>query len=240
MTRQQQPDRATPKHDAKQERRVKAAAARDAARRAERRRTWLLRGSVAAVVVALVAIAAAVVVPAVTPRAVALPVSPAATGTDTPPWAVPADPSAGIDAAALSISAMTADGAHFHTHLDIQADGQSVPVPANIGISATTGAMSELHTHDTSGIVHIESSTNGNRYVLGQLFTEWGVRLTRTQVGGLTTAGGRTLAAFVDGKPYLGDPARIELTAHREIALVFGTAGQQKNVPRSYSFPSGE
>jgi hypothetical protein len=51
---------------------------------------------------------------------------------------------------------------------------------------------------------------------------------------------GRTLTAIIDGKRYLGDPARIELTAHREIALVFGTAGQQQNAPRSYAFPSGE
>lgn len=240
MTRLQQPDEPTSKHDAKIERRNKAAAARDAARRAERRRTWLLRGAVTATAVAVLAIAAAVVVPATIPRPAALPKPPAATGTGTPPWAVPAEPSAGISAAGLSMSPMTADGAHFHSHLDIRVDGRSIPVPANIGISAATGAMSELHTHDTSGIVHIESAANSDRYVLGQLFAEWGVRLTRTQIGGLTAAGDQTLTAFVDGKPYSGDPARIELTAHREVALTFGTAAERKNPPRSYTFPSGE
>lgn len=240
MTRQQQPDGPTSKHDAKIERRNKAAAAREAARRAERRRVWLLRGAVTALVVAIVAVVAAVIVPSLTPRSVALPEPAAATGTGTPPWAVPADPSAGISAAGLSISPMTADGAHFHSHLDIQVDGRPVPVPANIGISAATGAMSELHTHDTSGVVHIESAAKSDRYVVGQLFTEWGVRLTRTQIGGLTSAGDRTLTAFVDGKLYTGDPARIELTAHREVALTFGTAAERKNPPRSYTFPSGE
>jgi len=147
------------------------------------------------VVLAIIAIAAAVIVPATIPRAAALLKSPAATGTGTPPWAVPADPGAGIDATGLSISAMTAEGAHFYAHLDIRVNGQSVPAPANVGISATTGAMSELHTHDTSGIVHIESAKKGKRYVLGQLFTEWGAQLTRDQVGGLIAAGGRSLTA---------------------------------------------
>lgn len=228
------------KQAAKAELRSKAAAAREAAVRAERRRTWILRGVITSVVVAIVAIAAAVIVPATIPRAAALPKSPAAAGTGRPPWAVPADPGAGIDAAGLSVSAMTADGAHFHAHLDIQVNGQSVPVPANVGISATTGAMSELHTHDASGIVHIESATKGKRYVLGQLFTEWGVRLTRDQVGGLNAASGRSLTAFVDGKRFTGDPARIELTAHREVALLFGTPAERKNIPRSYEFPAGD
>lgn len=200
----------------------------------------MLRGLVAAIAVAVVAVAAAVIVPAVAPRTLALPVPPAANGTGTPPWAVPADPGAGITAAGLSISAMTPGGAHFHSHLDIRVDGRPVPVPANIGISAATGAMSELHTHDTSGVVHVESAAKNDRYVLGQLFTEWGVRLTRTQLGGLTSAGGRTLTAFVDGKRFSGDPARIELTAHREVALVFGTTAQQKDAPSAYTFPSGE
>lgn len=238
---QRPPAPATPSNrEAKVARRAKAAAARDAALRAERRRSWALRGVIAAIALGVVAVVAAVIVPAALPRPIALPTPPAATGTGTPPWPVLADPSAGIQTAGLSVSPMTADGAHFHAHLDIQVDGRAAPVPADIGISVATGAMSELHTHDTSGVVHIESSTKGKRYVLGQLFTEWGVRLTRDQLGGLTAAGGRTVAAFVDGKPYRGDPAQIELTAHREIALAFGTKAQQKDVPRTYSFQSGD
>ena len=228
------------KDEARAARQAKAAAAREAARRADRRRALLIRGIVAIVLVAVAAGITAVVLAAARPRVVALSSPAAASGTAMPPWAAPADPAAGISAARLSTSTMTSDGAHFHPHLDIRVDGRPVPVAANIGVSAATGTMSELHTHDTSGIVHIESAAKDDRYVLGQLFTEWGVRLDRTHLGGLTTADGKSLVAFVDGKRFVGDPARIELRPRREIALLFGTEAQQQDPPASYDFPAGE
>jgi hypothetical protein len=99
--------------------------------------------------------------------------------------------------------------------------------------------MSELHTHDTTGVLHIEAPTTGKRYALGQLFAEWNLRLDATDLGGLKTGGGRTLTAYVDGRRQDGDPARIELAPHREIALVFGPAGARPRVPASYAFPAG-
>lgn len=221
-------------------RQAKAKAAREAARRADRRRALLLRVSLAVVVLAVLVGIATVVVTAIQPRAVALPAPQPASGTAMPPWSVPQNPSAGIESAGLSVSPMTSSGAHFHPHLDILVDGKAVPVPANIGIDATTGAMSELHTHDTSGVVHIESPAKDDRYTLGQLFVEWDVRLDRTHLGGLVSSGERTIAAYVDGKRFRGDPARIELLPHRQIALLYGTPKQQVDPPARYDFPAGE
>jgi hypothetical protein len=228
------------KNDAKAARRAKATAQREAAQRAERRRLLILRGSIAAVVLGLVAAITLVFVTAAHPSPAALPTPPAAAGATPPPWPAPADPTAGIARARLSISAMSAGGAHFHPHLDIRVDGKAVPVTPNIGVNAASGAMSELHTHDASGVLHIESDQKSDRYVLGQLFTEWGVRLDRTHLGSLTTGGGRTLAAYVDGKRFRGNPAQIELLPHREVALVYGTAAQQKNPPSTYNFQPGD
>jgi hypothetical protein len=59
--------------------------------------------------------------------------------------------------------------------------------------------VAELHAHDTTGMRHIEAPTTSKRYVLGQLFTEWNVRLDATNVGGLKTDGTRTLTAYVPG-----------------------------------------
>lgn len=200
----------------------------------------IVRASVALVVLAVIAGITGVLLIATQPRVVALPTPAAATGTGMPPWAAPADPAPGIRAAGVASAPMTGGGAHFHSHIDIRVNGRSVPVAANIGIDPKTGAMSELHTHDTSGLVHVESGAKDDRYVLGQLFTEWGVRLDATHLGGLTAGGGRTLVAYVDGKRYRGDPARIELLGRRDIALLYGTAARQQNPPASYKFGPGE
>ncbi len=43
---------------------------------------------------------------------------------------------------------------HWHTQLSITSGGNPVTIPANIGITAT--CLEVLHTHDTSGLIHIE------------------------------------------------------------------------------------
>ena len=169
-----------------------------------------------------------------------LPHPAAAAGTAMPPWAVPADTVGLGEAAGLRALNTEGEVLHFHPHLDVLVDGKPVTVPADIGIDTTGGKISELHTHDTSGILHVEAPDKDHRYVLGQLFAEWNVRLDATHLGGLTAVGGNTLTAYVDGKQVSGDPGQIELLPHREIALVFGPADQHVQVPSSYQFPSGE
>jgi hypothetical protein len=172
-------------------------------------------------------------------KAAALPHLPPAKGTGMPPWPLPADPLAGAKAAGLDIGVMEATNKHFHAHLDVLVNGQKITVPDNLGIAANGQQLAELHTHDDSGVLHIEAPTT-KRYTLGQLFDEWNVRLTAAAIGGLKTDATHTLIAYVNGKPQTGDPAAIELTAHREIALVYGPKGQKIPVPSSYNFPQGE
>ena len=74
---------------------------------------------------------------------------------------------------------------HYHPQLRIVIDGSDVPVPPNIGVDPTTGAMSALHTHEGDGTIHIEADTEGEVFTLGQFFTEWGVKLTPDQIGGV-------------------------------------------------------
>lgn len=169
-----------------------------------------------------------------------LPNLPASGRTSMPPWPVPADTAAAAQALGLDVARMEGTVNHFHAHLDITVDGKPVEVPPNIGIDQTSGAMSELHTHDSSGILHIEAPTADQRYTLGQLFGEWRVRLTATSMGGLQDDGSKTLRAYVDGKRFTGNPADIELLSHEEVALVYGPADSPGQPPASYDFPSGE
>jgi hypothetical protein len=163
-----------------------------------------------------------------------------AAGVGMPPWAVPADTVTLGERAGLRALNTEGEALHFHPHLDVIVNGKPVTVPADIGIDETGGRLSELHTHNTSGVLHVEAPDTDHRYVLGQLFAEWNVRLDAAHLGGLTAGGGKVLTAYVDGKKVSGDPGQIQLLAHREIALVFGLADQHVTVPDSYQFQSGE
>jgi hypothetical protein len=122
---------------------------------------------------------------------------------------------------------------HTHQHLDVFVDGRRVPVPAGIGINVAEHFISPLHTHDASGILHVESPTVRS-FSLAELFGVWGVRLTRTCLGGECDAA--RLRIFVNGRR-VADPNLILLARHQEIVVAFGPA--PKPVPSSYSFPAG-
>ncbi|MEV4757034.1 hypothetical protein AB0J86_18245 [Micromonospora sp. NPDC049559] len=231
----------------RQERAEAARKAMERARRQERRRRRLFTGTMIGFVAAVVLAVALVMVfhqPSKSSAAPppAIPATPLATAqgrTDQPPWDAPADAGAQVRAAGLPMLGTEGTTEHIHAHLDVIANGQPVTVPAEVGIDAAGGQISPLHTHDTTGVLHIESPVKAD-FSLGQFFTEWQVTLTADQIGGLKAGDGKVLQAYVNGKPYAGDPAGIVLHAHDEVAIVYGTPAQQANPPSSYAFPDGE
>jgi hypothetical protein len=157
-----------------------------------------------------------------------------------PPWTAGAN-QLQLRLRKIGLPALGAEGQalHIHEHLDVFVRGREQTVPANVGIDPGGAFISPLHTHDTTGVLHVESPTVES-FSLGQFFAVWGVPLSATRLGGLRTGGGSELRAWVDGKPVTGDPTRIVLDAHQEIVLAYGTAGQMpKKVPASYDFPAG-
>lgn len=159
---------------------------------------------------------------------------------DLPPWSLPANTSDAAKAVGLRVGPMEGTAAHFHSHLDISVNGQPIAVPANIGVDPASGQMSELHTHDERGVLHVEAPTADGRYTLGQVFTEWQVRLDAEGIGGLDNSNTDSLRAYVDGKRFQGDPATIQLTAHRQISLVYGPRDATDDPAASYAFEQGE
>ena len=132
---------------------------------------------------------------------------------------------------------------HVHAHLDVFVDGTHVTVPAGVGIRIDDPAVrhdvlpdgsdnyggiqlcnepciSPLHTHDTSGVLHTESA-DATPNTLGEFFTEWGVALDASCVATYCSPA-TTIAVYVDGALATGDPRAIQLTDHREIAIVIG------------------
>ena len=136
----------------------------------------------------------------------------------------------------LGLNALTNEGevVHIHQHLDIFVNGKKVPVPSGIGIYDGQ-FLTELHTHDASGVMHVESPTKRD-FDLAQFFGVWGVRLTPSCVGGYC----KELTPwrmYVNGKQYFEDPRALVLKPHEEIAIVIGTP--PKTIPSKYKFPAG-
>jgi hypothetical protein len=158
-----------------------------------------------------------------------------------PPWPLPTDARPYIAAAGLSVLGGEQLQVHYHVHLDVIVNGAKVTVPAGIGFVVEHGqatGITVLHTHDTSGVVHIESATS-KAYTLGQVFTEWGLALSSTQLGNFQADATHAVVAYVNGHRFSGDPATLKLTPHLELALWYGPTGQAPHVPKSYRFPAG-
>ena len=110
--------------------------------------------------------------------------------------------------------------ASFHTNLTVSKNGRPITIPSHIGMNMMeTGAdpslygdhsldkfgvedMSPLHTHDSSGIIHVESNRVRN-YTLGDFLDIW---------QGFNIDGNR-VSATVDGKP---------VTNYRDVLLKDG------------------
>lgn len=135
-----------------------------------------------------------------------------------PPWPAPTDVPARVASAGLNLGPMGM-AEHYHPHLRIVIDGSEMPVPANIGVDPSTGAMSAVHTHEEDGTIHIEADKTGEVYTLGQLFTQWGVRLTPTQIGGVQAKPGQQVTLTDDGTAVTGDPMNLRLKPDQKIEL---------------------
>ena len=165
----------------------------------------------------------------------------AGAATTTPPtaqepWPAPVNGVTAIaQSAGLQILNAEAFAQHIHAHLDVFLNGQAVTVPANIGIDYVASHITPLHTHDDSGVIHIESP-DLRTFTLGQFFTEWGVTLTSSCVASYC-APSSPLVVDVNGAPFSGDPGTIVIHRHDEIAVVIGTP--PAGVPSQFNFPPG-
>lgn len=118
---------------------------------------------------------------------------------------------------------------HIHALLHVYVQGQSVTVPANIGISAADQLESPVHTHDTSGIIHIEAGQQFP-FRLADIFAVWGVVFTGHQLGGYINSGQETVQVFVNGEQ-LTDPTHYVIKPHDNIVVAYGRPGSFPTQP---------
>ena len=174
--------------------------------------------------------------------------------TGAPPWPAPPNPMALTHKAGLTPETHEFVFLHVHSRLFVFVNGKAVTVPAGLGIDISNPAVhrgtlpdgstayggidppcaqpciSPLHTHDNTGILHTEAKENEFN-TLGELFTQWDVRLDRKCVGGYCRPRA-AIAVYVDGDSYSGDPRAIELEDKKAIAIVIGTPPDK--IPSSF------
>jgi hypothetical protein len=116
---------------------------------------------------------------------------------------------------------------HIHPQLSLLIGEKSLTVPAQIGIDPSLwkdhtldefgmqsmpemnmSAMAPLHTHDDSGIVHVESTVNRN-YQLGEFLDIWGLNLDGKTVK--MTVSGKPLTSFRDHVLRDGEQIKLEV-----------------------------
>jgi hypothetical protein len=130
---------------------------------------------------------------------------------------------------------------HIHAHLQMYVNGEDRLVAAGVGIGPPLqlvggivvggSCFSWLHTHDESGIIHIESPVTP-MFTLGNFFDIWGQPLSTTQVGPAQGA----VTAFVNGALFTGDPRTITLDPYKLIQL---DVGNPRIAPQPYAWPAG-
>ncbi len=153
-----------------------------------------------------------------------------------PPWSNNTDQlPARLAALDLPELSDTAGALHHHIELYIYVDGNPVVVPANIGLS--NQAASPLHTHDDTGLVHVESADPNFQPVLGQFMDVWGPYFTSTCLGDQCNEGNKQLRVFLNGQQYVGDPTLMPLTDLTAVVITFGTEAQLPD-PMPSSFPT--
>jgi hypothetical protein len=89
-----------------------------------------------------------------------------------------------------------------------------------------------MHTHDSSGIIHMEAPHPFN-YTLGDFFSVWGVKLGPAQVGGLKGYGGDHLHFYLNGEP-LSNPAALVLHKDDNVVIGYGPPNGYPHNPSKF------
>jgi hypothetical protein len=150
--------------------------------------------------------------------------------TGSPPWG-PDLQSLPDRLQPLGLSQLPQEGSvlHIHQHLDLWVNGKHVTLPPNVGIDDNT-FITEVHVHaGQPNVIHVESPVS-KTFHLGQLFGEWGVRLTSRCVGSFCGK----LGWWVNGAKETGNPADLALKEHQEIVIALGKPPAK--IPKTYAW----
>lgn len=107
---------------------------------------------------------------------------------------------------------------HIHVHLSIIFNSNLIQIPAGIGL---TGCAYEIHTHDVTGVIHVETSSF-KKFTLGEFLSVWGVTAGANNFDDLVGE----VSVFINDSGNLskweGNINDVEFIPHREITIFVG------------------
>lgn len=116
---------------------------------------------------------------------------------------------------------------HIHAHVSIYINGEPVLIPQFIGI-AQDGSGNPicyywLHTHDMSGVIHIESPANAKEtFTFGQFVAMWNQKFNSMSFPDqLLLTSGWTI--WINGHTYRGTITSIPLAKHSLITIAYNS-----------------
>lgn len=127
-----------------------------------------------------------------------------------------------------SISCDSTEHSQFrlHTHLYIINNGKQTTIPSQIGIHNSGPCLYWIHTHDTTGTIHVEAPTERS-FTFGQFLDIW-QQYPKAIFG-------KQVRVYVNGQQYKGDLRSIELKNQENIVIEIGP---KYISPPSYQLPA--
>ena len=109
---------------------------------------------------------------------------------------------------------------HIHPHLTIQVNGAPQVIPEGIGLGPNGDLP--LHTHDATGLIHVESPVV-RTFRLDDFFTIWGEPFSSQQILGYHADATHAISMTVDGQPSTAFGSQV-LTDGENIVISYGPA----------------
>jgi hypothetical protein len=127
---------------------------------------------------------------------------------------------------------------HIHPRLYVRVDGAERQIPPNIGLQGgawashdldhwldlregAQGQLSPLHTHDSSGTIHVEAAVTRG-FTLGEFFAVWGQPLGPDQTWNLRADAQHSLTLTVNGNG-VSDWQNVVLADNQQIVINYNT-----------------
>jgi hypothetical protein len=135
------------------------------------------------------------------------------------------------------LQALSTEGTvfHIHQHLDMTINGLEREIPSNLGVG--TAFISEVHTHDESGIIHVEANEQKD-FKLGQFFDMWGIDFNDSCIATYCADGDSKLVVAINGQPITNVKDHV-LKEHEQIHVWYGPKEREPQIKKEYQFPEG-
>jgi len=126
----------------------------------------------------------------------------------------------------VSVAAASYDrGVHWHPHLSVTLNGSPYTVPKDIGIDPSLWkdhsldqygiGMAPLHTHDTSGTIHVEANTSHHDFTLHEFLAIWGQPSDGSAINGKAV-----VSLTIDGQAQASPTQDFVLKDKQQIRMV--------------------